>query len=66
MKRKFIFCSYYERDVPHEGEGCCDFYNNEKSRCEYGKYKISSRRSTSKFYKLSRRDDILGDVDSED
>jgi hypothetical protein len=67
MKKRFVYCSYYDRDVPNEGSGCCDFYNDETHRCEYGKYKISSRRiRRDKFYKLSHRDDLLGDFDNDE
>lgn len=66
MKKKFIFCSYYDRDIPHEGAGCCDFYNDESGKCEYGRYKISNRRIVSKLYKLSHRDDLLDDIANEE
>lgn len=38
-KRKFVFCHQVQTDVPLEhGESCCDFFNAEKSKCEYNRY----------------------------
>jgi len=59
--RKFVFCEYQNRDIPHTGEGCCDFYNSTNSKCEYSKYRISKRNLRSKIAKLSERDSIYKD-----
>jgi hypothetical protein len=59
--RKFVLCQYHGREIPHTGEGCCDFYNTGNHKCEYSKYKISKRSLRNKIAKLSERDSILKD-----
>ena len=60
--RKFIFCNYYNREVPAvKDAGCCDFYNDEEKTCDHDKYSISSRDSLMRKSRLSERDDIYSD-----
>jgi hypothetical protein len=68
MRKKFVFCFYYDREVPVEknSSGCCEFFNDSTARCDYHKYSISSRRTQEKFYRLSERDDLLKNLDEED
>ncbi len=60
-KRKFIFCSYYEKEVPHEETGCCEFYNTSNHRCDYKKYVLSSKKMH-----LSEREELYNDFSSHD
>jgi hypothetical protein len=67
MKKKFVFCFYYDREVPVEkSAGCCEFFNNGSHRCDYHKYSISNRRVGDKFYKLSERDNIIVEENDEE
>ena len=64
--RKFVFCNYYNRDIPDDQGGCCDFYNAEEKTCEHDKYSISSRDELLRRSRLSERDDIFSDFNEFD
>ena len=52
--RKFIICNYYNKEVPKQEEGCCDFYDHEHGKCGYKAARISKRHVN----RLSEREDI--------
>jgi hypothetical protein len=61
-KRKFVYCSLENTDVPIENdEGCCEFYNESNCKCEYTKY---SQRSGAR--RLSEREEIYTAFSSRD
>ena len=68
-KRKFVYCSTSETEVPVEhGDGCCEFYNEATNRCEYVKYshrtsikRISEREEL--YHEFSSRDDEMEDFE---
>jgi len=53
-KRKFVYCSLQEAEIPVEhGDGCCEFFNEANHKCEYEKYSHDSR-----IKRLSEREEI--------
>jgi hypothetical protein len=41
--RKFVLCSYYNKEVPKQDGGCCDFYDHSTGKCSYRSARISKR-----------------------
>jgi hypothetical protein len=61
-KRRFVYCGYYQTDVPIEdSKGCCDFYNPTTGKCECDKY----IHKTSKI-RLSKRQDLYNSFSEEE
>ena len=54
--RKFIICGYYNKEVPKQDGGCCDFYDHDSEKCGYTDYR-PSRISKRQVNRLSERED---------
>lgn len=52
--RKFVICNYYNKEVPKQDGGCCDFYDHSNGKCGYKSARISKRQ----INRLSEREDV--------
>jgi hypothetical protein len=59
--RKFVICGYYNKEVPKQDEGCCDFYDHSTGRCAYKSARISKRQMN----RLSEREENYNDFNQQ-